>query len=1688
VLTLTNPSAFPITVTLTTSDGTASFLSDYAALTQALVFAPLSTTVTTQVVITADNVYENDETVTLTLSGEQNATLTPLNPVTLTIVNDDALPQIAFSGAPYSLNEDSGPATIVLTLTNPSAFPITVTLTTSDGTASFLSDYAALTQALLFAPLQTAVTTTITISDDVIYEGNETVTLTLSSPVNATIIGTNPAVLTIVDNETQPTVQFSASAYSVTEDAGPAVITVTLSGQSAFTVTVTVTSTNGTAIAPADYASVSAVLTFAPGVTQQTFNVSIAPDLLDELDETLLLTLGGAINTTITGTNPVTLTILDDDLPPSLSISGVTQNEGDTGATSFVFTVTLSAPSGLTVTVNYTTGDDTALTADGDYNATSSTVTFAPGATTRFITVTVNGDMKFELDETFVVTLTNPVNATLAITSAIGAIVNDDALPSVQFNSTQYSVVEDLGPATITVTLSNPSAFTITVNYTSANGTALGGADYVAANGVMTFAPNTTQQTFAVATIVDNIDEANETVLLGLSSPVSATLGVTNTATLIITDDDPTPSVSFSAPTYFTNELTTTVSILVELSNPSAFTITVNYATSDNSATAGLDYISASGALTFTPGMTQQGFSVSILHDVISESDETVTLTLSSPISATLGVINAATLVIVDNDGTPRVNFESVVYAAAENVGAAVITVTLTNPSAFTITVGYSTTNGTASASADYTATTGVLTFTPGTTALTFSVPIMDDAIDEPNETITLTLSNPVSATLGIAPTATLTIVDDEPTPSITLSASGYSVNETAGAVVVTATLSGQSAFTITVVITTSDGAATAGNDYAALSATLTFAPLQTSVTTSIAISDDVVYESSETFNIGLSGESNATLGAPSTAVVTILDDELQPTVQLDSATYTVGETAGAVVVTATLSGQSAFTVTVTLTTTNNIASDASDYAPQNVTLTFAPLQTSVTASIAITDDAVFEDSETFNVGLSNAVSATVAAPSAAVVTILDNELQPTVQLSNATYSVNENAGFVAVTATLSGPSAFTTTVIITTSNSTATAMSDYDAITTTLTFAPLQTSVTQPITINDDVAYEGDETFHVGLSNAVSATLNAPSAAVVTIVEDEAVPTAQFSASAYSVSENVGAATMTVTLNYPSVFTITVNYATSNGTAVAGSDYNAASGTLTFTPGITRQTFAVAILNDTLDEANETVNLTLSGAVSATIGATNLATLTIVDDDPTPSLVIADVTKSEGNVGAAHFVFTVTLSAPSGLTVTVNYSTANGTANAPSDYITQNGVLTFTAGITTQLITVTVNGDTTYEVNETFFVNLSGANNATLADAQGVGTILNDDANLAPTANAGPDQIVFVSTLVTLDGSTSSDADGHLPLAYRWTQLSGTPVVLNSNVISRPTFTSPATPAILTFRLIVTDTVGAPSTADTVVVTVTDRLLAGLSLTASLPVTATKPATFTTNITSGTNVTYTWQFGDGTPVVVNGSVITHTYATPGIYTVIVTATNSVSIITKTLVVTVNPAIIVLPPTVFKTYLPIVMKSSAPDLVGSFSLSPNKNNFAAGEPVTIFVTVTNQGNAAAGPFWVDFYINPSPMPTTNVIWNYACNMNPCLGLAWYVEGLAPGQSIVLTSLPGSYGAAYSRWYGWFASGTSDLYVYVDVWNPPVPTGGVLESNETNNRSERHGLVVTGTNPALPSPLGLEEIPTRPQPR
>lgn len=179
------------------------------------------------------------------------------------------------------------------------------------------------------------------------------------------------------------------------------------------------------------------------------------------------------------------------------------------------------------------------------------------------------------------------------------------------------------------------------------------------------------------------------------------------------------------------------------------------------------------------------------------------------------------------------------------------------------------------------------------------------------------------------------------------------------------------------------------------------------------------------------------------------------------------------------------------------------------------------------------------------------------------------------------------------------------------------------------------------------------------------------------------------------------------------------------------------------------------------------------------------------------------------------------------------------------------------------------------------------------------------------------------------------------------------------------------------------------------------------------------------------------------------------------------------------------------TFLPLIHGSytprgSGPDLVGSFSLSPAKSTFSAGEPVQITAIVTNQGGTPADPFWVDFYINPSTPPSrANMTWNALCELDPCFGIAWAVtKSLAPGESVMLVSTLDSFAPANTIWPGWFVAGTSDLYLYIDSFNLASANGDVVESDETNNHAEMHGITVLGSNPA---PLTIKipsELPQR----
>src|SRR6266436_5479988 len=338
---------------------------------------------------------------------------------------------------------------------------------------------------------------------------------------------------------TPGTLQLSTGASLVNENAGVATVSVTRTVGSSGAVSVQYATSNNTAVAGLDYTGVSGTLNWADGDSSaKTFNVPIINDTLDEADEIINLTLSNPSGGATLGTlSTATLTIVDDDPAPNISIDDVSQAEGNSGTTAFNFTVSLSAASGKTVSANYTTVDNTAL-AGSDYQPVSGVVTFSPGQTSKQVTVLVNGDTQVEPNETFQVTLYNLFNASVGKAIGVGTVLNDDSpTPTVQFSAAGYNVQEDLTALTITVTRSGDSSGSASVNYASVDGTATQKGDFELALGTLNFAPGDTSRTFQVLINEDMYVEGNESFTLSLSNPSGASLGQQSTATVTIVDD-----------------------------------------------------------------------------------------------------------------------------------------------------------------------------------------------------------------------------------------------------------------------------------------------------------------------------------------------------------------------------------------------------------------------------------------------------------------------------------------------------------------------------------------------------------------------------------------------------------------------------------------------------------------------------------------------------------------------------------------------------------------------------------------------------------------------------------------------------------------------------------------------------------------------------------------------------------------------------------------------------------------------------------------------------------------------------------------------------------------------------------------------------------------------------------------------
>ena len=1159
--------------------------------------------------------------------------------------------QLAVADAEATEGEDPS-LDFVVTLAPAADWTVEVDYATHDGTARAGADYTDTSGTLTFLAGETEKTVSVPVIDDTVEDTPETLTLRLSNEdpeYDTTNVdwGSEEAGVLVVDSVATGTIRntedqaepplsadFPESAYTSKAHTGsddrPQVVvafSVAVAGFDKNTPSVSVTGASGLSVqAHAEDGLENAYVFFMTPDGDGDVTFALVADAACASGG--ICTAGGTELTQV----PAALTIPGPSADPSsLSVADAEATEEEDSTMDFV--VTLAPAASDAVTVDYATADGTAAAGE-DYAATSGTLTFQAGDTTKTISVPIVDDAADDGGETFTLSLGNASGGVLGDAEATGTILDDDnAVPlTASFSDMPashagedftfglaFSEEVEVGYATL-----RDTAFVVTGGEVSQALRRQQGS-----NRAWNITVDPDGQGAVTITLPETTDcDAVDAICTGDGRPLSHSLSSVVAGPVII------PTVSVSDASAAEGDA---VAFTVSLSAASSQQVTVEYATSDGTAASGTDYTAESGTLTFAANETTKTVSVATTDDSVDENDETFTLTLSSPANATLGDA-AATGTIEDDDSPPVL---SVSDASAAEGDAVEFTVSLSAASAQQVTVEHATSDGTAASGTDYTAESGTLTFAANETTKTVSVATTDDSVDEEDETFTLTLSSATNATLGDA-TATGMIEDDDSPPVLSVSDASAAEGD---AVAFTVSLSAASSQQATVDYATSDGTAASGTDYTAESGTLTFAANETTKTVSVATTDDSVDENDETFTLTLSSATNATLG-DATATGTINDDdESLPTVSVSDASAAEGD---AVAFAVSLSSASSQQATVEYATSDGTATSGTDFTTESGTLTFAANETTKTVSVATTDDSVDENDETFTLTLSNPANATLGdATATGTINDNDNAAPLTASFSDmpASHAGEEFTFGLAFSENVElSYATLRDTALVVTGGEVKTAQRQQQG-----------SNRAWNITVEPDgqgaVAIELPETTDCDASGAICTDDERPLSHSLSATVAGPVIIPAVSVSDASAAEG-DAVAFAVSLSAASSQQATVEYATSDGTATSGTDYTAESGTLTFAANETTKTVSVATTDDSVDEDNETFTLTLSSPANATLGDAT-ATGTINDNDVSTTPLTASFSDMPASHTGEEFTFGLAFSE----NVELSYVTLRDTA-----------------------------------------------------------------------------------------------------------------------------------------------------------------------------------------------------------------------------------------------------------------------------------------------------------------------------------------------------------------------------------------------------------------------------------------------
>lgn len=794
----------------------------------------------------------------------------------------------------------------------------------------------------------------------------------------------------------------------------------------------------------------------------------------------------------------------------------------------------------------------------------------------------------------------------------------DPVVPEANFTSSIQMIPEDQGTATITITLSSTPVADVIISYTVSGSAAGSSTDHDLADGQILIEAGKVSGSVSFTITDDDLDEDDELILVEMDTLTNAEKGSISVQTLTIQDDDTSiiPLVSWVSSIQQKSESADSVSIAVMMSTTADYDIIVPYAVSGTAET-GVDHNLVDGEILIPAGDNTGVAVFNIIDDADIEEAETVILTMGEIENAEKGSVTVFTLTIIDNDSAaeiPTVSWASAIQQVTENAGTATITAVLSTSYASDVVLPFTITGTALGDGTDHDLVDGEMTVPAGNSMGTIVINLTDDAVEEGDETIIITMGEPDNATLGAITVHTVTVQDNDVLgdPSVSWASSLEQVSEDAETAVITAVLSTSSINDINIPYTIS-GTAEAGEvDHSLADGIITILAGNVTGTAAFTITDDTVVESNETIIVTMGEPENVTRGSITIFTITIIDNDiaLKPSVSWASSVQQVTEGAGTVTITAALNMAAVDDVLIPYTITGRAEAGGVDHDLADGEILIVSGGNTSNVVFNLIDDSEHEEDETVIVIMGIPVNADKGSISIHTITIQDNDAAPTPYVSwNAPLQqVPENAESVKLTAVLSMAAEIDVTVPFTVKGSAEAGGVDHDLEEGEVAIAAGESSGILEFSLVDDTFYEEDETIIAVMGEITGAEKGSVTIHTITILDNETV-FVSFTSASQEVREDAGTIEVNLVMTTESGEDVTIPYTLSGTAEGAGTDYELEDGEIIIKAGHTSAKLSFNLLDDEVFEQDETAILTMGTPVNAGHGSITVHTITITED-----------------------------------------------------------------------------------------------------------------------------------------------------------------------------------------------------------------------------------------------------------------------------------------------------------------------------------------------------------------------------------------------------------------------------------------------------------------------------------------------